>query len=158
MSAFLTKMEVITLVAEMLKKRIESLCESMANSAGHMAVSTGFINTLPTILTKTVKTHAEDQTIGADNVVLSIEDCLQHICRTLDEVSTLANTIRNEFNGDLNWAIQSETETQVHTLKTLNNLWNVVATIQDSRNEGQESPQLNAVYERLSQIEQKLVP
>ena len=34
--ATLTKMEVTTLVAEMLEERIGGICESMANSAGHM--------------------------------------------------------------------------------------------------------------------------
>ena len=155
-SATLTKMEVTTLVAEMLEERIGGLCESMANSAGHMAVSTGFINTLPTILTKIVQNHAEDQTMGADNVILSIEDCLQHICGTLDEVSTLANTIHNEFNGDLNEAILSKTETQVHTLETLNKLCDIVATIQDSSNEGHKPPQLEEVYERLNQMKRNL--
>ena len=104
-SASLTKMDITTLVVEMLEKRIEGLCVSKANSVSHMVVSTGFINILSTILTKIVKTHAEDQTMGADNVILSIEDCLQHICGTLNDVSTLANIIRNKFNGDINGAI-----------------------------------------------------
>ena len=60
-----------------------------------MTVSTGFINTLPTILTKIVQTHAEDQTMGAKNVMLSIEDSLQYIYGTLGKVLTLANTIHD---------------------------------------------------------------
>ena len=153
-SASLTKIEVTTLVAEILKKRIESMCESMTNSADHMAVSTGFIDTLPTILTKIFKTHAEDQTMGANNVIHSIEDSLQYICGMLDEVSTLANTIRNEFNRGLNGAIQSETETHAQTLKTLPKLCNAVDTIQNGRNEGRESPQLDEICESLFQIKQ----
>ena len=90
--------------------------------------------------------------MGANNVVLSIEDSLQYICGMLDEVSTLTNTIRDEFNGDLNGAIQSETETQAQTLETLTKLCDAVATIQNGRNEGQESPQLDEIYERLSQM------
>ena len=94
--------------------------------------------------------------MGANNLILSIKDSLQYICGTLEIFSTLANTIHNEFNGDLNGAIQSEIETQVQTLKTLTKLCDAVATIQNSRNEGQNSPQLDKIYERLSQIRQKL--
>ena len=94
--------------------------------------------------------------MGADNVILSIEDSLQYICSTLDKVLTLTSTIHDEFNGDLNGAIQSGTETQSPTLRTLTKLCNAVATIQNGRKEAQESPQLDEIYERLFQINQKL--
>ena len=94
--------------------------------------------------------------MGADNTILSIEDSLQYICGTLNEVLSLAHTIHDEFNGDLNGAIQSETEDQVQTIGTLTKLCNAVAVIQNGRDEGQKSPQLDEIYERLSQMKHKL--
>ena len=96
----------------MLETRIECLCETLANSTGHMAISAGFINTLPNILKNIYETHTQDQTIGTENAMLFIEDSLKYICRTLDDASTLALIVHNEFNGDLNGAIEAETETQ----------------------------------------------
>ena len=50
--------------------------------------------------------------MGTENAMLSIEDSLKYICRTLDDASTLALMVHDEFNGDLNGAIEAETETQ----------------------------------------------
>ena len=93
-SASLTKMEVITLIAKMLKKQIGRLCGSLANSAGHMATSTVFINTLPNMLSKIVASQLHGQTMGTKNTIISIEDSLQYICETLDDVMSLSHTFR----------------------------------------------------------------
>ena len=91
-----------------------------------MATSPGFTNNLPNILSKIVKTHIRGQTMGTENVMLSIEESIRYICGMLDEVSLLAHTIREEFNGDLNGAVQSEMEILVETLATLTKLSDAV--------------------------------
>ena len=78
-SASLSKMEVTTPITKMLDNRIESLCGSLANSAGHIATSTVFINTLPNMLSKIVASQLHGQTMGTKNAIFSIEDSLQYI-------------------------------------------------------------------------------
>ena len=78
------------------------------------------------------------------------------IYKTLDDVMSLSHTFCDEFNGDLNGAIQSKNGTQVETLTTLTKMCNAVAVIQKGREESQEFPQLDEIYERLSQMKQKL--
>ena len=74
------------------------------------------------------------------------------MCTTLDNVTSLAHTFRDKFNGDLSGAIESKNETQVETLTALTKICNTVSDIQQVSGDGQESPQLDDIYKRLVHI------